>query len=115
MCGVFMLVYGLGFARASLWHFQLGASCPVIQLHRQGGHESNQGTDSVYKLCIVCLVSCKLALFRCCASPLSGGGMALSLSYPFHQGHMFLLPSLQRHRLSSSHSKQVKGAKKARK
>lgn len=105
MCDFFMLVCGLGFIRASLQHFQLGASCPVTQLHRQGGCESDQGTDPVYKLCTavykpcsLCPVSRRLAPFPCRALLPSGGGMALSLRYPFNQGHVFLLLSLQRHR-----------------
>lgn len=41
VCGIFVLVHGLGSLRASLRHFQLGASCPVPQLRRQGGSESD--------------------------------------------------------------------------
>jgi len=98
MRDVSVLVYGLGFVRASLWPLQLGASCPVTQPHRQGGCESDQGTGLVYKPCIVHLVSCNPAPFPCRASLPSGGGMALSSRHPFNWGHVFLLPSLQLHR-----------------
>lgn len=97
ICGGSVLVYGLGFARASIKHFQLGASWLVTQLHCQGGFESDQGTDPVRRLCIAHSVCCKPAPFPFCASLPSGRGMALSLSCPFHQGHVFLLPSLQWH------------------
>lgn len=53
-CDIFMLVPALDFVRPSIQCFQLGASCPTTQLHCQGGHESDQGTDLENKNVVSC-------------------------------------------------------------
>lgn len=61
------------------------------------GCGSTQGTDPEYNPCVVHLVHPAPAPIPSCASLPSGGDVALSLSWPFNQGHVFPLPSLQQH------------------